>query len=535
MNSQQQNKEEWGTKLGLILAVAGSAVGLGNFLRFPGQAAQNGGGAFLIPYFTALLLVGIPIGWAEWAMGRYGGKKGVHSTPAIMGVIGKGSIARYLGVIAALIPLGVSFYYVFIEAWTFGYFLKYLTGGIGVDASASTADQAAAASAYYTQFTGADADGSLFSRDGLLTIGSWLIVFAINIWLIYRGISKGIEKFVSWAMPAMAVLALFVLIRVLTLGTPDPSVPEQNVLNGLGYMWNPDYSKLGNFNAWLAAAGQVFFSLSVGFGIILNYASYMKRRDDVALSSLTASATNELFEVGFGGMITIPAAFIFLGLTGTAAAVATGTFGLGFNTLPVVFAHMGVLGNAVGAAWFFMLFLAAITSSISMYQPAVALLKEALGWSHNKSTTAIAFLGTIGALLTLYFTQDGAFWSTVDFWVGTFLIFVLAMVQIILFSWVFGIERGWAELHSGASIRIPIIFKFIMKWVAPLYLMVVFIGFCAQNLGPSITAAWANTGSRVGVLVIVITLALLLAVVYVGEKRWRAAGIDIDDDNPEPI
>jgi neurotransmitter:Na+ symporter, NSS family len=186
----------------------------------------------------------------------------------------------------------------------------------------------------------------------------------------------------------------------------------------------------------------------------------------------------------------------------------------------------------VGAAWFFMLFLAAITSSISMYQPAVALLKEALGWAHGKATAVIALLGTIGALLTLWYTKDGAFWSTVDFWVGTFLIFVLAMVQIILFSWVFGMERGWNELHSGASIRIPYIFKFIMKYVAPAYLLVVFIGFCVQNLGPSITAAWASTGSRVGVIVILVTLVLLLGVTIVGEKRWRAAGIDIDDDSP---
>ncbi|HET9441546.1 MAG TPA: sodium-dependent transporter [Longimicrobiales bacterium] len=531
MNSHH-TKEEWGTKLGLILAVAGSAVGLGNFLRFPGQAAANGGGAFLIPYFTALLLVGIPIGWAEWAMGRYAGKKGMHSAPAIMGLIGKGSLARYFGVIGVLIPLGVSFYYVFIEAWTFGYFLKYITGGIGVSASAPIAEQSAAAGEFYNNFTGSSADGVLFTGDSKLTIISWIIVFAINIYLVFRGISKGIEKFVSWAMPAMAVLALLVLIRVLTLGTPDPAVPDQNVVNGLGYMWNPNYSKLADFQTWLAAAGQIFFSLSVGFGIILNYASYMKPKDDVALSSLTASATNELFEVGFGGMITIPAAFIFLGLTGTAAAVATGTFGLGFNTLPVVFAHMGPLGNFVGAAWFFMLFLAAITSSISMYQPAVALMKEALGWSHKKATASIAALGTIGALLTLWFTQGGAFWSTVDFWVGTFLIFVMATLQIILFSWVFGIDRGWKEIHDGASIRIPPVFKFIMKYVAPIYLLIVFIGFCAQNLGPSIQAAWASTGSRMGVLMILATLLLLLVVAFLGERRWRAAGIDIDDKSP---
>ena len=129
-------REEWGTRVGVILAVAGSAVGLGNFLRFPGQAAQNGGGAFLIPYFCALLLLGIPIGWAEWAMGRYAGAKGFHSAPGILGVITGRAWGRYIGVIGALIPLAVSFYYVFIESWTLGYFLKYLTGGIGIDTAA---------------------------------------------------------------------------------------------------------------------------------------------------------------------------------------------------------------------------------------------------------------------------------------------------------------------------------------------------------------------------------------------------------------
>src|SRR5688500_19134196 len=109
-------------------------------------------------------------GWVEWAMGRDGGNKGLHSAQAIMGLMAKGSIARYFGVIGVLIPLGVSFYYVFIEAWTFGYFLKYLTGGIGVDAAAPVAEQAAAAGTYYTKFTGAAGDGVLFSRDGMLTI-----------------------------------------------------------------------------------------------------------------------------------------------------------------------------------------------------------------------------------------------------------------------------------------------------------------------------------------------------------------------------
>jgi SNF family Na+-dependent transporter len=527
-----EHKEQWGTKLGVILAVAGSAVGLGNFLRFPGQAAANGGGAFLIPYFAALLFLGIPIGWAEWAMGRYGGKKGFHSAPAIMGLFARGSAGRYLGVIGVLIPLAVSFYYMFIETWTMGYFLKYLTGGVGVPQAAAVADQTAAASAYYNSFTGATQDGILFTGDSKFTVLSWVVVFLINISLVYRGISKGIEKFCSYAMPAMAILALIVLARVLTLGTPDPAAPDQNVVNGLGYMWNPNYSKLGDFQTWLAAAGQIFFSLSVGFGVIINYSSYMKPKDDVALSGLTASATNELFEVGFGGMITLTAAFIFLGATGATAAVANGSFSLGFATLPVVFARMGPLENFIGAAWFFMLFLAAITSSLSMYQPAVAMIKESLGWAHGKSTALIAGLGVIGAFLTLWFTQGGAYWNTVDFWAGTLLIFVMAAIQIIYFSWGFGIERGWKELHAGASIKVPTIFKIVMKYIAPAYLIIVFVGFCLQNLGPSLRAAWASTGSRAGILSILATLIFLLVVVRIGERRWRAQGLDIDDTKP---
>lgn len=528
-----EKQEEWGSKLGVILAVAGSAVGLGNFLRFPGQAAQNGGGAFLIPYFCALFLLGIPIGWAEWTMGRYGGKKGLHGAPMIMGAVGKGGLARYLGILGVLIPLGVSTYYVFIETWTFAYFLKYLAGGIGIDSSAPIAQQTAQSSAFYALITGSDGDGLLFTGDSKFTVISWIVVFAINVFFVFRGLSKGIEKFVSFAMPVMAICALVVLVRVLTLGTPDPAVPDQNVINGLGYMWNPDFSALGDFKTWLAAAGQIFFSLSVGFGVIINYASYMKKKDDVALSGLTASATNELFEVGFGGMITLTAAFVFLGLSGTTAAVATGSFSLGFNTLPVVFAQMGALENIIGALWFFMLWLAAITSSLSMYAPAVAHLKEATNWTHTKSTSVVAVIGTIGAVLTLWYTAGGAFWSTVDFWVGTYLIFLMAMVQIIYFGWVFGIDRGWRELHQGASIQVPGIFKFIMKYVAPTYLIIVFVGFTIQSLGDEIRKSMASTGARAGVLTILAILVYLIVVTRAGEKRLRAAGVDIDDTKPE--
>jgi neurotransmitter:Na+ symporter, NSS family len=537
--------EGWGTRLGVILAVSGSAVGLGNFLRFPGQAAANGGGAFLIPYFCALLFLGIPIGWAEWTMARYGGRKGLHSGPAIMGVIGKGSVARYLGVFSILIPLAVSFYYVFVEAWCLGYAWQYFSAafgfsnGIGIDPNAAIAEQTRVASEFNNQFIGANENGAAFGNSQR-TVVFWMIVFALNIFLVYRGISKGIEKFCSFAMPAMAVCAIIVLIRVLTLGTPDPNLPDQNVVNGLGRMWNADFSKLANAQTWLAAAGQIFFSLSVGFGVILNYASYLKKKDDVALSGLTASATNELFEVGFGGMITLTAAYVFLGTS----MVIGGTFSLGFTTLPVVFAHMGPAGNFIGGIWFFMLFLAAITSSISMYQPTIAFFEESLGISKKRATTLLVTVCAIGSYLVMYNTKDGEFMTAIDDWVGTFLIFVLAAVQIICFSWIFGIDRGWRELHLGASIRIPVIFKFVMKWVAPAYLLIVFAFFCMNNLFDStneetgvVTRGWithvAESPPRQAAMALVAGVCLfLVGCIWVGEKRWRRDGLDIDDNKP---
>ena len=199
----------------------------------------------MIPYFCALLFLGIPIGWAEWTMGKYGGQKGFRSAPAILGVIGGGSMARYLGVIGVLIPLAVSFYYTYIEAWCLGYFWHYLTGGIGIDAAAPIGDQTARASEFYNNLTGTAHNG-VIAGGSIQTFVFWVITFAVNILLVYRGVSKGIEKFVSWAMPLMAVCALIVLARVLTLGTPDPAQPDQNVVSGLAYMWNPSFDALAN-------------------------------------------------------------------------------------------------------------------------------------------------------------------------------------------------------------------------------------------------------------------------------------------------
>src|SRR5436190_14529588 len=422
--NDRKKQMEWGTRVGVILAVSGSAVGLGNFLRFPGQAHAHGGGAFMIPYICPLLFLALPIGWAEWAMARYGGEKGLHNGPAILGLVGRGRIARYFGVLAVLIPMVVYMYYVYIEAWCLEYSWYYLVGSLHLNGP--VAEQVKAAGQFFGDTTGTNANGILH-----ISALFWVIVVILNIILVYRGLSGGIEKFCQFALPAMGVLSMIVLIRVLTLGTPNPVHPERNVLNGHGYLWSPDFSQLTHFETWLAAARQMFFSLTVGFGVLLNYAFYLMERDDIALSGFTASATNELFEVGFGGLITITAAFVFLGASGIG-----GGFGLGFQTLPVVFEQMGGVGRWIGFAWFFLLFLAAITSSISMLQPAKAFFEEALAISSCKAIALVSVICGFGSLWVIWFSKNTIALDAMDFWVGTFAIFVLATVQIICFGWI---------------------------------------------------------------------------------------------------
>lgn len=517
----------------MILAVMGSAVGLGNFLRFPGLAARYEGGAFMIPYFISLLILGLPLAWVEWSLGRYGGSQGHNSTPGIYRAVWKNRIAPYCGVLAIIIPVMIYMYYVYIEGWCLAYSLRYLFGYMNYGADPTAYKN------FFFDFVGMKGDGAALSASGGWPLGSAVlftaVCFTINFILIYRGLAKGIEWFCRWAMPLLIVCAIIVLIRVLTLGTPDPKLPEQNLLNGLGHMWNLDVSdksfwlSLGNPEMWLAAAGQIFFSLSVGFGIVITYASYMNKNDDIALSSLTASSGNEFCEVALGGMIIVPAGFVFLGKAFVENPPST--FGLGFVALPNVFNQM-IFGQAIGFLFFFLLFLAAVTSSLSMLQPAIALLEEGLGLRRKASVAMLGFITAVGASFVVFFSKDLLVLDTIDFWIGTFCIFVLATFQVILFGWVLGVDRGFEELSRGAEIRIPRFVKFIIKYVSPTYLLVIFGLWIRQQFftaseDPEVLT-WPQKIQQssvvqmtLGFIVVVIILFLLLIAQSV--RRWRAA------------
>ena len=456
-------RERWGTRIGLILAMAGNAIGLGNFLRFPVKAAANGGGAFMIPYFCALLFLGIPLMWVEWSIGRYGGVRGHGTTPGMLASMWKHPIAKYIGTLGIALPFTIVVYYCYIESWTMAFAWFSSTGKYFGNTSREAMGQ------FLRGYQGIEANQFFSSLVPALIFLA--ITLALNFYFLYKGISKGIEVLAKYGIPLLFIFAIILVVRALTMGTPDPAHPDWNISNGLAFIWNPNFSLLNKANVWLVAAGQIFFTLSLGQGIINTYASYVGERDDIALNGLSTSSLNEFAEVVLGGTIAIPAAVAFFGLVETQLIAKEGAFNLGFQSLPVIFQKIP-LGQIFGAMWFLLLFIAGITSSVAMTQPAIAFLQDEFKWKRSKAVIAVFSVLTVCTLMVVIFFRYG-FLDELDIWAGTFGLVVFAALEIIIFSWIFGVKKGWEEMHKGADIKIPRVFKFIIKYITPVYMLVI--------------------------------------------------------------
>ncbi len=556
MANRNGTRERWATRIGLVLAMAGNAIGIGNFLRFPGQAAANGGGAFMIPYFIALIFMAIPLMWLEWAQGRYGGARGHGTTPGMFQAMWRSRVSKYLGVLGLFLPTVILIYYSYLASWTIGYSIytvfnqlpkvqeigitkddlaaltrgeirdhvlqglpitradvdAFLTQGVAtsqmveflktINLSEAEINQLSptermeklesaiikekvvkpfdnARKAYIGAVT---PDGQPVGKVYQVPLFTYLVfigVFVFSLFVLARGVSGGIEVLAKIGMPLLFILAVILVIRVFTLGHP---VSEAlGPLNGLAFLWEPQWYierngqkvfVLFDPQVWLAAAGQIFFSLSLGMGAIQCYASYLREDDDVALTGLSTTSANEFAEVVLGGSIAIPAAATFFGITATQVIASQGTFYLGFASMPPVFEFMP-LGQVLGALWFFLLFIAAITSVMALAQPMIAFLEDEFGLSRGK---AVAILGALWLPSThLCIFLSGSL-DVMDFWAGTFGPPLFALIEVVLMMWIFGADRIWAEILRGAQLRPPRFFYYSAKYIAPLILVFV-LGF----------------------------------------------------------
>ncbi len=450
------SKEQWGTKIGLVLAMAGNAVGLGNFLRFPVQAIQNGGGAFIIPYFICFLLMGIPLLWVEWCMGRLGAKYQKHNLPSILQLFYHHPWVKYLGVFSLFTNIVVAAYYTYIESWTLGYLYFSISQKF-------TGQNLEEVQNYFEVFK------TWYHYEGIIF---WLITCGLNVYILSKGIEKGIEAAAKLLMPMLILFSISLAIFALTFQKGDFGAVHSGIV-GFDYLWTPDFSGIWKPKVWLAAAGQIFFTLALGMGTIQCYASYMKKEEDIALGAMASGWLNEFVEIVLGASIIIPICAGFLGLDKINEWVQLGGMGLSFKVLPFLFSQWGmILGTLAGVFWFGALFFAGITSSLSMGLPLTSFMKDHFEWSQKKGSI---LFGALIFLLGIPCILSPVIFDEFDFWAGSFSLVLFAVIEIVLFSWIWGIEKGWNEINENAKIHIPLAFKWIIHKVTPIFLITVLV------------------------------------------------------------
>lgn len=463
-----EKREKWQSKVGLILATAGNAVGLGNILRFPSKAALYGGGAFMVPYFIALILMGLPLMIIEWVIGRYAGKHGHGSMTGILGLFfNHAKWARILGSMGVAIPVLICMYYIYIESWTLGF--AFLSLFKQMPMPVQTANPHDAVRPYVEFFR-------TYTNPSLIAYIFLLITITINWFILQRGVAKGIEITAKIGMPAIIIFGIM-------LGLISLSARDWTGVEGLKFIYNLNFSGITDPKVWIEASGQIFFTLSLGMGAIAVYASYVKPKEDVIKAGFWTAGINEFIEVIIGASIAIPAAFAMFSAVAIPELAKEGTFRLGFMTMPAVLMNLP-MGWIISFIWFLLLFLAALTSSLALVQPLIALFEDEMKWEHTKAVTVSMILVIIGAHLCAFMPN---FIDELDFWAGCLMLLIFGLIEIIVFIWIFGINNFYKELTENTSIRLPKAFVYIIAFVSPVFLSFILYFWVIKDFANIIT------------------------------------------------
>ena len=358
----------------------------------------------------------------------------------------------------------ISAYYCYIESWTLSYVVHSLIGSF----NGMTEKEV---SAFFNNYLNVNTSYSGIPYE---TVFCYLFCIGLNVWFLSKGLQKGIERVAKICMPLLLAFGVFLVYKAFTLKAGEDGAFFDGVV-GLNFMWTPQYDSLLNPKVWLAAAGQMFFTLSLGMGCIQSYASYMKKEEDVVLNSMTAGFFNEFAEIVIGSSIIIPISIGYLGIEHVLELTQNGGMGLAFRTMPYLFEQWGpILSALAGFAFFGLLFFASITSILGLATPVVGFFDRSYGWSQRKGSIAYGIITFLFGLPTVFFFFQGVF-DQYDYWGGTISLFVFAMFESILFSWVLGVEKGWKLIHYGADMVMPKIFKYILKYVTPTMFILIFL------------------------------------------------------------
>ena len=447
-----KERENFGSRMAVIMAFAGSAIGLGNIWRFPYLVGQNGGAAFVVIYVIATLVISLPIFFAESVIGR---RSGANCRGAFIS-LGKGTKWPYLGFLMVFTPLWIVSYYSVVGGWS----LEYLVQALRLDFI----------------HTAPDAMSGTFERFISRTwapLGFHLAFLGLTVAIVALGVKSGIEKFSKICLPVL--FELVVLIAVYSLTLPGAH-------NGVSYLFKPDFSKV-TFGTCLDALGQSFYSLSLGMGIVITYSSYVSKKENLMVSGAGTAVSDMLFAI-LAGVAIMPAVF--------AAGIEPGSGpGLIFDTLPYIFAQMGLempwISSIAAILFFLTILFAALTSSISLIEVGVAYLVEERGFKRGWACVFLFVItGVLGGLCSLSFGPLAdvkvfgmGFFDLFDTLASNVLLTVGGLLVVLFVGWKMPKADVFDELTNGGTkrrnVRLFNFFYFLIRYVAPVGVAVLII------------------------------------------------------------
>lgn len=439
MDQNKKQRASWGSSFGFIMAAAGSAVGLGNLWKFPYLAGQNGGGIFVFTYLVIVILIGFTMMLGEMILGRRTKSDAFTAYEKLKS--GWGWVGG-IGILAAFLIL--SFYSV-VGGWVLKYMVATITNAIPADTAG-----------YFGGFVSAPVEPLIYHG----------IFMVLTVVIVIRGISGGIEKASKLMMPALLVLLVISVIRAVTL--PGAGA-------GLAYYLQPDFSKFTP-QVVLAAIGQVFFSLSLGMGIIITYGSYLPKDEDLEKDAIIVPSIDTLVAL-LAGFAILPAVFAF-GLEPGQGA------GLLFITLPQVFAQMP-LGTVFGFLFFVLVLFAALSSSISLLEASVTFMIDRFHWSRPK---AVAIMSGIMFVIGIFASLSMGLMSEVKFpilnmgvfdaldWITSYIMLpVGGLMMSIFIGWIWNIDEAVDEVKISSQFRLEKLWRFLIRYFAPVAIFIVLI------------------------------------------------------------
>ena len=495
-----EERSQWGTRAGFILAAIGSAVGLGNIWRFPAVAYENGGGAFFIPYLFALLTAGIPILIMEFTMGhKYRG-----SAPMTLHKVSRKS--EFIGWWAVAVAFIISTYYSVIVAWAVSYSVFSINLSWGSDTEAFLFGD-------YLQL--ADTPGEL---GGLVpgVVIPLAIIWIVVLGILFKGVKKGIEIANRIMIPLLLIIFLIIVIRAVTL---------PGAMAGLDEFFKPDFTQILSPKVWVAAYGQIFFSMSIAFAIMITYASYLPKKSDITNNAFITGFSNSSFELLAGIGVFSILGFMAAQQGVPITEVVSGGVGLAFVVFPAIINEFPAFNELFGFLFFASLILAGLSSLMSIIETYISGISDKFGISRGKS---VLFGGGLAAIVSLFFATRGGLYllDAVDYFINNFGVAALGLVEVILIAWVLRKLKEFKD-HANAisDIQLGSWWTISLGVITPLVLGFMMFGLLKDNILREFDTETGNYEGYSDMFILYIgwgaAIAALAIGIIMGISKWK--------------